>query len=105
MREVIKTFEPYLRVLPGNRLWEVIPLEVEGKGATAWALLREMPATTLPIYLGDGTTDESAFAALRHGITVCIGTRQPTKARLALRGPQEVRRFLEKVEKALRESC
>ncbi len=104
VRQAVKSFEPYLRVLPGNKVWEVIPhQDFEGKGATVRALLREMPATTLPIYLGDDTTDESAFAALRHGITVCIGARQPTQARFALRGPQEVRRFLEKVERELGE--
>jgi trehalose 6-phosphate phosphatase len=103
VRRVMKSFEPYLRVLPGNQVWEVIPLELEGKGGTVRTLLRAMPAMTLPIYLGDDTTDESAFVALRHGITVCIGARQPTQARFLLRGPQEVRRFLQKMERKLRQ--
>jgi trehalose 6-phosphate phosphatase len=103
VRQVMKHFKPYLRVLWGNHVSEVIPPELEGKGAKVRTLLREMPPTTLPIYLGDDTTDESAFAALRNGITVCVGARQPTKARFALHGPQEVRRFLEKVERELGE--
>ena len=103
LRQVMKSFEPYLRVLSGSQAWEVIPQELKGKGATVRALLREMPAATLPVYLGDDTTDESAFGALHRGITVCVGARQPTKARFNLRGPQEVRRFLEKLERELRE--
>jgi len=99
---VTKAFEPHLRVLPGNKVWEVMPQELEGKGAAVRALLREMPAGTLPVYVGDDTTDESAFAVLRHGITVCAGPR-PTKAKFQVRGPREVRRFLEKVERELRE--
>ncbi len=104
MHRVIKSFEPYLRVVTGNQVWEVLPLELEGKGARVEELLRELPATTLPIYLGDDTTDESAFSTLWHGITVCVGARRLTRAAFALRGPQEVCRFLGKMERELRES-
>ena len=102
--QVVKPFKPYLRVLSGNKVWEVVPLELEGKGAAARALLRQMPSATLPIYIGDDTTDEAAFGALPRGITVCVGARRPTQAGFALRGPQEVRRFLEKVDREVRES-
>jgi trehalose-phosphatase len=105
VEQVMKRFEPGLRLLPGNQVWEVTPQELPGKGATVRALLREMPAATLPICLGDDATDESAFAVLRRGITVGVGVeQQPTEARFHLRSPQEVRRFLEKVESELRES-
>lgn len=103
VREVMTSCEPHLRVLPGNQVWEVVPGELEGKGAAVRTLLRNMPAATLPIYLGDDTTDESAFTVLPEGITVCVGDRHPTKARFGLRGPREVRRFLEKMERELRE--
>jgi trehalose 6-phosphate phosphatase len=101
VRRVMSEFKPKLRVLPGNHVWEVMPRELQGKGATARALLRRMPAATLPIYAGDDTTDESAFAALRRGITICVGARQPTKARFDLHGPPEVCRFLEKLAREL----
>ncbi len=99
VREVMGRFKPELRVLPGSRIWEVIPRELQGKGATVRAVLRQMPAATLPIYLGDDAADESAFAVLSCGITVCVGPRQPTEARFRLRNPQEVRTFLKKLER------
>jgi len=97
VQQVMECFEPDLRLLPGNQVWEVTPQELEGKGAKVRALLRQMPAATLPIFLGDDTTDESAFAVLHHGITVCVGARQPTLARFGLLGPREVQRFLQKL--------
>jgi trehalose 6-phosphate phosphatase len=103
VQEVMARFKPELRVLPGSRVWEVMPRELQGKGATVRALLRKMPAVTLPIYLGDDATDETAFAVLPHGITVCVGVRQQTNARFDLRSPQEVRTFLKKLDRELHE--
>jgi len=99
---VTKAFEPHLRLLPGSKVWEVMPQELGGKGAAVRALLGEMPAGTLPLYVGDDTTDESAFAALGNGITVCVGPRT-SKAKFHLRGPRDVRRYLERLERELHE--
>jgi len=102
---VTMAFEPHLRVLPGNKVWEVMPQELGGKGAAVQALLGEMPAGTLPWYVGDDTTDEFAFAALvADGITVCVGPR-PTNAKFHLRGPRDVRRCLKRLERELLEIC
>jgi trehalose-phosphatase len=101
VQKVMRRFQPGLRLLPGSRVWEVIPREMQGKGARVRALLRDMPAATLPIYLGDDATDETAFAVLRDGITVCVGVRRPTLARFDLRGPQAVRTFLKELESEL----
>lgn len=102
VREVMGSFTPDLRVLPGNKVWEITPAEVQGKGPTVRALLARMTGTPLPVYVGDDTTDESAFAALPHGITVCVGKRRPTEAKFFLCGPQEVRVFLERLERESR---
>jgi len=96
-----KTLEPvqaYLHVLKGKKVWEVLPPEVQGKGRAMGLLLAELPRATLPIYVGDDTTDESAFTALRHRITVRVGSRCSTKARFYLRNPDEVVGFLERLE-------
>jgi trehalose 6-phosphate phosphatase len=103
VQDVMGRFEPGLGVLAGSEVWEVIPQELQGKGAKVRALLREMPAATLPIYLGDDATDETAFAVLRYGITVCVGVRRPTQARFDLRSPREVRTFLKDLESELPE--
>jgi trehalose 6-phosphate phosphatase len=53
------------------------------------------------VFIGDDTTDEDAFRALRlrssHAVTVRVthGTDTPTAAEFALDGPAEVRSFLE----------
>jgi len=102
VREVMSSFAPGLRLLPGNHVWEVTPADMQGKGATVRALIARMHPAPLPVYIGDDTTDESAFAVLRRGITVCVGPRRPTGARFALRGTQEVRMFLEKLGREMR---
>jgi len=102
VREVMGSFTPDLRVLPGNQVWEITPADMQGKGATVRALLARMTGTPLPVYVGDDTTDESAFAVLPHGITVCVGRRRPTGAKFFLHGPREVCRFLEKLERESR---
>jgi trehalose 6-phosphate phosphatase len=102
VREVMGSFAPDLRLLPGNQVWEVTPAEMQGKGATVRALLARMHPAPLSVYVGDDTTDESAFAMLRRGITVCVGARRPTGAKYALRGTQEVCLFLEKLGRELR---
>jgi trehalose 6-phosphate phosphatase len=102
VRGVMRSLTPGLRLLPGNRVWEVIPAEIQGKGATVRALLARMPCGLLPVYMGDDTTDESAFTVLPHGITVCVGARRPTEAQFFLPSLQEVCRLLEKLARELR---
>ncbi|MFA5335491.1 MAG: trehalose-phosphatase [Candidatus Omnitrophota bacterium] len=49
----------------------------------------------LPVYIGDDTTDEDAFAALeKKGITVFVGRPSRTKAAYFLKDHKEVIRFL-----------
>jgi trehalose 6-phosphate phosphatase len=98
LHKILKPFEPYLQVLNGKKVWEVLPPEVQGKGRAVRLLLAELPHGTLPIYVGDDTTDESAFAELRRGITVRVGKHRRTTARFYLRSPDEVVAFLERLE-------
>ncbi len=98
LHKILKPFEPYLQVLHGKKVWEVLPPEVRGKGSAVRLLLEELPRGTLPVYIGDDTTDESAFAELRHGITVRVGRHRRTRARFYLRSPDEVVAFLQALE-------
>ncbi len=97
-RRTLSPFLPWLRVLPGKKVWEVLPRTFRGKGATVNTFLAELPESTLPIYVGDDAADESAFRALRRGITVRVGHSLRTSARFRLRNPEEVLRFLERLE-------
>jgi trehalose-6-phosphatase len=55
----------------------------------------------LPIYFGDDYSDEPAFAAARHGLSVLVGNRRRTLARFRLRGPDEVADALTRLEASL----
>ena len=96
--ELLVPVQRKFRVMEGKKVWEILPREVEGKGAAVRALVAELRAPVLPIYVGDDTTDESAFEALPRGVTVRVGVPRRTRARYELRNPDEVREFLERLE-------
>ena len=98
LHTTLKPFGSHLHVLKGKKVWEVLPPEVEGKGRAVRLLLAELPHGTLPIHVGDDTTDESAFAELRCGITVRVGRHRGSKALFYLRNPDEVVVFLRRLE-------
>ena len=87
-----------LHILNGNKVWEVMPKEILGKGAASRALLNGLPEKTLGIYVGDDVTDETAFAALNDQITVKVGRMPGTQAHFYVRDPAEVHRFLTHLE-------
>jgi trehalose-phosphatase len=98
LRQTLAAVPSRVRILAGKDVWEILPAEVEGKGAAVRSLLAELNGGALPIYVGDDLSDEAAFEALPRGITVRVGTPRRTKACYQLRDPDEVRQFLEKLE-------
>ena len=96
-------FRPGLYLLKGKEIWELLPRAIVGKGPATQGLLQELPADTLPIFIGDDTSDESAFAVLQNGLAVHVGGDTKTKAPFCLRNPGEVREFLERLEAVI--SC
>jgi trehalose 6-phosphate phosphatase len=101
LREFLAPSLGILHVLDGNRVWEVMPKEIPGKGFAVRALLDTLPENTLGIYVGDDVTDETAFAALNDQITVKVGRTRGTLAHFYLRNPAEVYRFLFRLETLL----
>ena len=88
----------HLYVLPGAHVWEVLPKQIPGKGAAIREAVQRLRAPFLPIYVGDDTTDEPAFALLDRGITVKVGASvRDTRARYWLASPVEVRGFIERL--------
>ena len=92
-----------LHVLNGNRVWEVLPKEVEGKSSAVLGILKDLPQGTPAIYIGDDGTDELAFKALAGQVTIRVGHNSATRARYYVRTPSDVVRFLALLEKELRE--
>jgi trehalose 6-phosphate phosphatase len=98
---LVRTLQPcsHLHVLPGSQVWEVLPRQIPGKGAAIREAVQRWRVPFLPIYVGDDTTDEPAFALLDRGITVKVGgSDQHTRARYWLASPAEVRGFIERLE-------
>ncbi len=93
----VRDANPGLRRSSGKKVFELQPDVDWDKGrALLWLLDVTGEQDALPLYLGDDTTDEDAFAVLRErgaGIVVAEADR-PTAARYVLRDPDEVERFL-----------
>jgi trehalose 6-phosphate phosphatase len=90
-----------LRVTSGRQCWEILPTALGDKGSAVRHQLEHLPRRLLPIYAGDDATDEPAFAALSHGITIRVGPNKLSRARFELRDPAEVRQFLERLAREL----
>ncbi len=98
---VAAAFQPDLRMMPGSKIWEMLPGNFKNKGDAVKEALSRLPAATLPIYAGDDTTDEDAFKVLTKGITVKIGAGGFTAARYYLPRPEGVRVFLDRLQEEL----
>lgn len=101
VQEVLGALGSEIHMVPGHRVWELLPSQISGKGAAVSALLSKLPQPTLAIFVGDDTTDESAFRALACGLTIRVGKHPRTAARFLLRNPGEVKMFLLKLEAAI----
>jgi alpha,alpha-trehalase len=96
--EVVERF-PKLRKTYGKKIFELRPRIDWHKGeAVLWLLeaLGLQGESILPLYVGDDTTDEDAFAALaERGIGILVARAVCfTAARYVLRDPNDVARFL-----------
>ena len=99
--EVLNRLGSQIHLLRGDKVWELLPRQLGGKGSAVTALLSQLPQPTFPIFAGDGFSDESAFGVLRHGLTIYVGGSRRTKARYFLQNPEEVEMFLGKLEAAI----
>lgn len=98
---------PQLRKSSGKKIFEIQPDIPWDKG---WAVLWLMktlglddPRESAPMYIGDDTTDEDAFAAIRDtGVTIVIDSGQRTVATRRLNDTMEVRAFLESITRSIR---
>lgn len=97
VRGVVEPFQGSLKLVSGNKVWEVAPNEIEDKGAAVRRELANLGTPAVPVYLGDDMGDEPAFAALADGVTVRVGSAQASHARYRLAHVGQVRQFLEKL--------
>lgn len=83
-----------LAVRISNKTFELWPALNWNKGKIAELLCRDYFKGYLPIYIGDDITDEDAFRALYHGITVRIGRSSRSVANYYLENERQVGPFL-----------
>ncbi|MBL8519177.1 MAG: trehalose-phosphatase [Betaproteobacteria bacterium] len=89
---------PGWHCLPGHRVVEIKPSEVN-KGTGLESVMRNPQfAGTLPLVVGDDVTDLDMFAAGTRfgGMTVAVGDRITRNGNLHLRSPVNVLRFLKR---------
>jgi trehalose 6-phosphate phosphatase len=96
-----------LRRMSGKKVYELLPAIEWNKGKAVLWLLEVLGldrGKVRPIYIGDDSTDEDAFAALRQrGIGILVSEQsQPTAASYSLKNPAEVERFLRALTDQLR---
>ena len=105
---IFEVTNPYLisdkiKVNSGKKVYEIKPPIKWDKGKIVlWLLAREQFISgvkdVLPIYIGDDTTDEDAFKALkRKGLTVFVGKPGNSKANYYLKNTGEVVKFLRSI--------
>jgi len=92
---------PELRRLDGKKVYELLPNVDWDKGkAVLWLLQTlglESPSGRIrPIYIGDDSTDEDAFRALKQqGVGIVVSEQsQPSAASYSLSNPRDVECFL-----------
>lgn len=73
---------------------EIKPDIKENKGTASLFILKKFGKKNKAIYIGDGKTDEDAFLALPHDITIKVGKSQHSAAKYYLRNVKDVGRFL-----------
>jgi trehalose-phosphatase len=80
----------------GEKVHEIRPRVYWNKGtAVSWIRTQLGAPDALPIYVGDDTTDEDAFTAIRDdGIGIKVGAVGETAARYTVNDAAEVHRFL-----------
>lgn len=106
-RIISRTVQPfindgYVRISTGKKVFDITPSSWNKGKAVQWLLrhlcLSTMSQSLVPVYIGDDTTDEDAFAAIgQNGLTVVVGNGRRSAAQYYLRDTDEVLRLLEKM--------
>lgn len=96
-KTVLKTVTPFLkqiRMTTGKKVFELRPPIKWDKGQAVLWLMARLKDKFTPVYIGDDTTDEDAFKALKNkGLTFHVGQGK-TLAKQKLKNTTEVYSFL-----------
>lgn len=98
---LVEQHDPHhqLNQIHGEQVIELCPKGWD-KGKAVEYLLKRLPEQTLPLYIGDDTTDEDAFSFIStKGISIWVSHRrkQSTAAQYMVETPDDVHVFLEEL--------
>lgn len=92
---VAKKFARFLDIREGGEyIFNVRPRAGRTKGDAVRLARICAPAKAVPIYIGDDTTDEDAFRALKDGITIRVGKSASSAAEYFFKSRASVDKFL-----------
>lgn len=105
-RHLRKVFAPFskrgLVLREGQEyVYNVRPKKGPNKGDAVRLIRSRAPRGTAAIFIGDDTTDEDAFRALKKGITIRVGKRKGSAARYFVNTRTDVDTFLKKLADAV----
>ncbi|UCF87291.1 MAG: trehalose-phosphatase, partial [Nitrospiraceae bacterium] len=90
---IVSRYEDLFRITSGKKVLEIRPHGIWNKGDAVKWIWKKFGTDTTPIYVGDDTTDEDAFKAIKgKGIGICIGKN--IEADYYLKSQREIRKFL-----------
>ncbi|MFH0989516.1 MAG: trehalose-phosphatase [bacterium] len=95
--KTVHSFNPTLQITRGKKILEVRPQIPWGKGDAVLAMLNlsKTSQRRIPLFIGDDTTDEDVFRALRSkGITIRVGRARSTNAQYYVKSVKEVHDIL-----------
>jgi len=92
--QALRAHDSHFVLREGKKVFEIRPSGSWNKGSAAVWILNHLPEGTLPICLGDDTTDEDMFTVLTSGITISVGPRDATAARYHAASVDEAIYFL-----------
>lgn len=106
VRAFVLQKKKYVKLLEGEMVLEILPQCQMDKGKAIkkiYQILKIDPQKIPPLYIGDGQTDEYAFREVqKYGFSfLCSADQRPTLAQYYLKGPKEVKIFLEKLNSFL----
>lgn len=95
-REIAKDYESTFRITFGKKVFEIRPLNAWDKGdAVSW-IIQNISKESIPVYIGDDTTDEDAFRVIKgNGISISIDGSPESD--YYLRRQEGVKEFLEQL--------
>lgn len=85
VKEVLSNYRSFIRVIDGEKVWDLRPTIDWDKGKAVEYILKEKfeDSSTISVYVGDDTTDEDAFKVVRdlQGVPILVNKKKKTTDR------------------------